>query len=309
MVAGVRAGIGVAVMLGLLAGGCAEDRRRGGGSGSEGEGETPTGCAGVTCSGHGRCATLQGEPVCVCDDGYRREGLSCLSNDPCAGVDCDGHGSCTARGGQPYCTCTPGYTVFGPHCLAAGNPCAGQVCSHHGICTSFDNDNERIAVCICATGYTPSSRFALDCVPTATVCKGGEIRYDVDDDGDLELSFEPTAEECEMFELINRTRATHETQGAPECHHPLQYSVEWSAHGRNHSKKMKDAGELYHEDFPGGQNCAVGCDPACEMNLYMTGPDEPHCPAMSHHCNIMSCSFSFVGVGTVEGHWNTQNFY
>ena len=52
-------------------------------------------------------------------------------------------------------------------------------------------------------------------------------------------------------------------------------------------------------------------DPACEMNMYMTGPSEPHCDALSHHCNIMRCGFSAIGVGywpPEDGTYNTQNF-
>ncbi len=92
---------------------------------------------------------------------------------------------------------------------------------------------------------------------------------------------------------------------------PLTYSVEWSAHGRNHSMQMEARGALFHGDYPFGQNCAYGCAAACEMDMYMNGTGEGHCPPLSHHCNIMNCSFSGVGVGywpTSGGTWNTQNF-
>ena len=110
------------------------------------------------------------------------------------------------------------------------------------------------------------------------------------------------------YELVNRTRATHDDQGSPECHTPLLWSVVWSAHGRNHSLQMRQRGSLFHADYPSGQNCAYGCDPPCEMNMYMTGSDEPHCPDLSHHCNIMRCQFSHIGIG-YDGNWNTQNFF
>jgi hypothetical protein len=132
---------------------------------------------------------------------------------------------------------------------------------------------------------------------------------DVDEDGTVDSWFEPTPDECLMFELVNHTRASHDAESTEECHHPLAYSVEWSAHGRNHSKRMRDQGGLFHADYPGGQNCAYGCDMACLLDLYMTGPNEGHCPVLSHHCNIMRCGFSFLGVGNWEGAWNTQNFY
>ncbi len=296
----------------LVVAGCSEDRRRGGGGGGGdwggggGGGDVPPGCVGVDCDGHGRCATLGGNPVCLCDEGYHRVDMTgCAPDDPCIGVDCDGHGTCSVRGGSAYCDCEEGYRTAGPHCVSEADPCDGIDCSGHGVCVAWGDT----VVCACAAGYTPSNRLALDCVPTESVCKGGPIDYDVDGDGVNETWFEPTEEECRMFELINHTRATHDPQGHPECHHALMYSAQWSAHGRNHGKKMYERGELYHDDFPNGQNVAYGCDAACEMNLYMNGPNEPHCPDMSHHCNIMNCSFTHVGVGYYAGTWNTQNFY
>ena len=168
-----------------------------------------------------------------------------------------------------------------------------------------------LSVCACESGYTPSTPEGRDCVPTREVCRGGPIDYDVDGDGTRETFFEPTALECEMYELINYVRATHDPEGTPECHEPLAYDVEWSAHARNHSKQMHDRGSLFHDDYPRGQNCAYGCDPECEMEMYMNAPGEDHCPPLSHHCNIMRCTFSAVGVGywtPDRGTWNTQNF-
>jgi hypothetical protein len=166
-------------------------------------------------------------------------------------------------------------------------------------------------VCACAAGYTPSTAEGLDCVPTSQVCRGGAIDFDVDGDGTNETTFEPSALECQMYELLNSTRAAHDAEGTPECHKPLLYNVEWSAHARNHAKQMSDRGDLFHADYPSGQNCAYGCGPECEMGMYMTGSGEGHCPPLSHHCNIMHCGFTQLGVGywTPEaGTFNTQNF-
>jgi len=184
------------------------------------------------------------------------------------------------------------------------NPCDGVNCSGHGRCV-VQRDG---AVCICDKGYSPGDSSGLTCVPTSQVCVGGPIDYDVDNDGKNDSWFEPNEWECLMYELVNRTRASHNDEGTPECHKPLLWSVEWSAHGRNHSYKMKDRGGLFHEDYPWGQNCAYGCDPACEMNMYMNGPNEGHCDMLSHHCNIMRCGFTHIGIGYVDT-WNTQNFY
>jgi len=181
-------------------------------------------------------------------------------------------------------------------------------CSDHGDEVVWPDGT----VCACDPGYTPSSPAGDDCVPTEQVCTGGSINFDYDGDGQTETWFDPTDDECWMFELVNWTRATHDPEGHPECHFPLLHDVEWSAHGRHHSMLMQQAGGLYHDDYPYAQNCAYGCDAACEMDMYMYGPDEPHCPDLSHHCNIMRCEISHIGIGTYPpngGTWNTQNFF
>ncbi|PKN24741.1 MAG: hypothetical protein CVU65_10910 [Deltaproteobacteria bacterium HGW-Deltaproteobacteria-22] len=271
-------------------------------------------CAGIDCSGHGACVVDgQGLAACDCDPGYEADGLACVSStDPCAGIGCSGHGTCVNEAGVARCSCEGGYSSAGPagdECVptAGAASCEGVTCSGQGTCREWTETSGPVAVCACNGGHTPSGSHGLDCVPVELICTGGFINYDFDNDGTVDTWFDPVAVECEMFALINLTRATHDHEGTPECHRPLMYSVEWSAHGRNHSHQMSDQGGLFHADYPSGQNCAYGCDPACEMNMYMTGPSEPHCPDLSHHCNIMRCSFGSVGVGTV-GTFNTQNF-
>ncbi len=277
----------------------------GGGDTAEAD-EAPDPCAGVTCSGHGSCATnAGGAPYCRCDTGYHAEGLSCVRDDPCAGVGCSGHGVCLLDGqGQPYCQCDSGYHAEGLNCVDDNDPCAAVDCGGRGTCL-VQGDGP---VCACDEGYSPADASGLSCLPTDEVCVGGAIDYDVDDDGTADSWFEPNQWECWMFELLNRTRAEHDDEGSPECHKPLLWSVEWSAHGRNHSLKMQRRGSLFHEDYPWGQNCAWGCDPPCEMDMYMNGQNEGHCPPLSHHCNIMRCGFSHIGIGYVDT-WNTQNFF
>lgn len=181
-------------------------------------------------------------------------------------------------------------------------------CSGHGTLRTWG----QVQVCECEPGYTAPRAAQATCEPTSSLCKGGAFLYDWNDDGVAEPTLEPTSDECEMFELVNRTRASHDPGGAFECHTPLRYSVEWSAHARNHSKKMDEAGGLFHADYTGAQNCAFGCGPACEMDLYMTAPGEDHCPTLSHHCNIMRCGPTAIGVGYWPmngGTWNTQNIF
>jgi len=275
-------------------------------------------CEGITCSSHGSCDVVNNSPVCNCNTGYHAEGLNCVVDvvDNCANVTCAEWESCNADNG--LCQLKAGRCFTDAncdieqhcnndhYCINQTSPCTGILCSNNGLCVV---QNEQ-PVCACNPGFTPSTHAGLDCVSTSQVCKSGAIVYDVDGDGINELLFEPSVDECYMFERINYTRATHDDEGTHECHFPLMYSVEWSAHARNHSKQMYERDDLFHEDFPNGQNCAYGCGVDCEMNMYMTGPSEPHCDELSHHCNIMRCwGGNYVGVGYYGGTWNTQNFY
>jgi len=212
----------------------------------------------------------------------------------------------------PDAAATPGPDAAQPPGPDAAQPpgpdAATGECSGHGVLRTWG----AVKVCECDTGFSGDPDAITTCVATTSLCKGGAFSYDWNDDGTAEASFDPTADECEMYELVNRTRASHDPEGTPECHEPLNYSLEWSAHARNHSKKMSDQGSLFHADYPMSQNCAYGCGPACEMNMYMTGANEGHCDPLSHHCNIMRCGISNAGIGYWPmngGNWNTQNFF
>ncbi|MBI5486633.1 MAG: CAP domain-containing protein [Deltaproteobacteria bacterium] len=242
----------------------------------------------------GACEALRCHADCI-SHGY--------AGGSCAGAMCNCHGDPGDGGADAD---GDAETAMEAEAEADAVVDAGE-CSGRGTMRTWGS----VRVCACDPGFTPSTSAGLDCVPTSTVCTGGAIAYDVDGDGVNETRFDPSAQECRMYELVNLTRATHDDEGTPECHTPLSYSVEWSAHGRNHSRQMYERGGLYHEDYPWGQNCAYGCDPACEIDMYMTGPSEPHCEAISHHCNIMRCGFSAVGIGywpPEDGTYNTQNF-
>lgn len=67
-------------------------------------------CVNVDCDGHGSCAVVGGQAVCVCDAGYEPgpSPASCVAA-PCAGVDCSGHGICVESGGAASCFCDAGY--------------------------------------------------------------------------------------------------------------------------------------------------------------------------------------------------------
>ena len=271
-------------------------------------------CNGVTCQTHATCNTDNGN--CYCDNNYHISSNveTCIDNNICGSLNCTNHSTCDYDTGS--CKCNEGYHDEGGTCIEnEQNACGG--CSGHGTCYIQEGD----PVCACDIGYTPGdpNRTGLDCVLTNTVCKAGEINYDLDEDGVNETWFTPTADECEMFEILNFIRAVHDKEGSDESHKPLRYDIVWSAHARNHSQKMIDQGGLFHDDHPGGQNCAYGRGPLGEMGMYMgcSNPKEEfvcksaregHCAPLSHHCNIMRPRFSYVGIGTV-GTWNTQNFH
>ena len=181
-------------------------------------------------------------------------------------------------------------------------------CSGHGVEMVWTDTT----VCACDPGFTPPGLPGDECLPTHAVCVGGIIDFDVDDDGINETWFDPTALECEMFERINYERATHDPEGSPECHHPLRYSIEWSAHGRNHAMHMEQNGGMFHADYPYAQNCAYGGTPEIQMHAYMTYSGEGHCPDTSHHCTVMRCEVNDVGAGYYPVNastWGVQNYY
>ncbi len=83
-----------------------------GGAGGGGQpigGEAPADpCDGVDCGGNGSCADVGDDAICICDDGFHAEGLSCVVNPPpgpCEGVQCGVHASCSAGS----CVCDGGY--------------------------------------------------------------------------------------------------------------------------------------------------------------------------------------------------------
>ncbi len=85
--------------------------------GNQNNGEDP--CDGETCSGHGTCSSVDGAPVCTCDQGYTAEGLACVpaQQDPCAGETCSGHGTCVAEDDHASCVCDAGFRPEGLECV------------------------------------------------------------------------------------------------------------------------------------------------------------------------------------------------
>ena len=122
------------------------------------EGPVGEACAGVDCSGHGRCVDADGTPTCACDAGYRADGVACVPVVPgreCDGVECDGHGECVVVRGEPdwpLCRCDEGYReVEATYCMpsAASGACADVDCGDHGRCVAGSTG----PVCECDEGY------------------------------------------------------------------------------------------------------------------------------------------------------------
>ena len=122
-------------------------------------------CEGVTCSGHGSCiVTASNEAFCACDQGYRREGTSCvLTTATCSGVNCGQNGFCViTSANQPLCVCNQGYHWDGEQCIA--DPCSGVDCGENASCIAT-NDNK--ALCVCNQGH----QWEGDkCVPSTNIC-------------------------------------------------------------------------------------------------------------------------------------------
>jgi hypothetical protein len=128
-------------------------------------------CDGVGCSGEGICAVASGAAVCVCDEGFRAQGLSCVPiEDPCGGVACSGAGTCVVAAGQAACLCDEGYRPEGLTCVeaSASNPCEGVTCAGHGTCVQEASG----PVCECQPYYRA---VGLSCIET---CNGS-----VDEEG------------------------------------------------------------------------------------------------------------------------------
>jgi glycosidase len=171
--------------------------------------EGPDPCEGVECSGHGLCDPGDdNEPRCICDSGYRAEGLECVEG--CSASTCSGHGTCSDESGTPACTCDTGYAgdwcgecADGYHRDGGGSgsggsgdcvpdetcdpdpcapdachpeectecdpdPCDAGPCGDHGSCRCVGGE----AVCDCDEGYDgpTCAECAEDYVPRGAEC-------------------------------------------------------------------------------------------------------------------------------------------
>ena len=108
------------------------------------EGENP--CDGVTCSGHGACQEVAGNPRCICQQGYYADGLECLL------VSCDSttciHGTCF----EDECQCNTGYAGVNCDVCADGYHEEGLTCVPNNPCDEDNPCNPEGGTCILENG-------------------------------------------------------------------------------------------------------------------------------------------------------------
>ncbi len=112
-------------------------------------------CGDVSC-GTGRCVVDQGVAACLCDEGFRADGLSCVKRvvDVCASISCDAiiGSSCVLRADRASCQCPAGALVHEGSCVAR-NPCLPNPCTRvrRTTCEVINGG----ASCRCDLGYAP----------------------------------------------------------------------------------------------------------------------------------------------------------
>lgn len=83
----------------------------------------PDSCGGKTCDHRATCASVAGQPACICHAGF--EGLGevkdgkpgCIEIDPCKDNKCDEDAICYSALGKPVCKCKIGFAGDGFKCV------------------------------------------------------------------------------------------------------------------------------------------------------------------------------------------------
>ncbi len=107
-------------------------------------------CDGIAC-GKGKCIIEEGETKCICDEGYKSDGLVC-KRDLCYGISCE-NGSCAVKDGSAECICSWGYGNPENDKLKCIDLCENTDCAENENCvlgecvenTSFCSENN---VCV-----------------------------------------------------------------------------------------------------------------------------------------------------------------
>ena len=162
----------LALGLVLVVGGCPSG---GGGDPAAGVGSVgpPIGQIAGVCTTQSDCrAHSSCQPAgCVCEDGFRADGLDCVEVDECAeGLDnCDPNAVCTNTLGGFDCQCGPGYEGSGQSC-ADIDECALDTddCRANAVCTNTPGNFS----CACAPGYAGDGYDCADIDECATGTAG-----------------------------------------------------------------------------------------------------------------------------------------
>ncbi len=194
-------------------------------------------CELSSCGSWGECVIVEGSPVCLCDEGWHPESLTCVKDeDSCAGVTCSGQGICASGSDGAVCLCNSGYHREGPvDCVKDEDPCEGVDCSGHGDCAVRD---EVWPECYCEEGWHASG---LTCVEDLDPCEGvdcsghGECGLTADrwiacacDEGHYAAGLAcVTAEElCSLMDCGEGGECVHDGP-APRCECPVGYYNPW----------------------------------------------------------------------------------
>jgi hypothetical protein len=175
----LRAGLGVLVVVPVLAGcasGSVPSGTGGGGTGgsttASGTGGSADPCEAMQCGEHAACAVVGGSPVCQCDQGWVGDGVTCTDVDECASntATCDAKASCANTPGAYTCTCTAGYQGDGMTCTDV-DECADNTatCAAGMVCHNIPGGYQ----CACAPGYITSGGTCVDineCVNATATC-------------------------------------------------------------------------------------------------------------------------------------------
>ncbi|KAJ7390771.1 hypothetical protein OS493_022329 [Desmophyllum pertusum] len=137
-------------------------------------------CDGVVCSQHGACVpkTANGrDRHCVCVDGWKGDGRSCLDADECQATwiqrkwfECESDGTCAGEACHGNATCRN--LIQGPSCVCkSGYQGPGTACTDTDECDTGDHECNSNADCLnsigsyncqCKPGYVGSG-FSCQC--------------------------------------------------------------------------------------------------------------------------------------------------
>ncbi len=241
-------------------------------------------CDGVICDdgnntdlSHGQCVVSNGEPLCLCSNGYAitDDKIHCIVIDPCVNVSCENtweeckEGACVAKDG--FCS-SNGDCLGNKYCDESDHTCkenqGSTVCEgvsctdgvtedSHGIC--FDANG--VATCSCNQGYyrpndAPETCLAMENLCANITCSGH---------GTCAVVEEQPVCACDEGYLVDGLNCIED-----KC-----YGEDCSGHGTcvvTDGVASCECDENYKAD---GLNCYSSCfgDRDCDDDLYCNGSE------------------------------------